>query len=64
LGGGLHEVGMDVRAERDDPDTVVFFRLLLILIVFVVGTTVGLKMWLGDALVRVHAVETAEEIGR
>lgn len=58
---GVHEMGIDVRAEKDDPDTVVFFRLLLILIVFVLGSIVGLKLWLGDALVSVHATEPIEE---
>jgi hypothetical protein len=61
LNGGVHEMGTDVRAEKDDPDTVIFFRLLLILIVFVLGSMVGLKLWLGDALVSVHATESTEE---
>ena len=62
--GGTHGVHVDVRAEADDPDTVIFFRLLLILVVFVVGSIVGLKMWLGDALVSVHAAEVTEEQSR
>ena len=61
---GTHGVHVDVRAEADDPDTVIFFRLLLILVVFVVGSIVGLKMWLGDALVNVHTAEVTEEQSR
>ena len=62
--GGAHGINIDVRAESDDPDTVIFFRLLLILVVFVVGSVVGLKMWLGDALVNVHTAEVTEELSR
>jgi len=52
---------ISVRAEQDDPDITVFFRLLLLLVLFVGGTFFGLSAWLDDRLTGLDRPDPAQE---